>query len=190
MLCLPKRNCLESSVTAPFFPRCVSAHLRQSGLFFLLLCFSLSSVSAFSSIDQADKVLVIKNKRLLLLLQNGSVLRKYDICLGRNPRGHKTRQGDNKTPEGNYVLDSRNPKSTFHLSLHISYPGKTDMLNARHSKVSPGGGIMIHGFPDGITIDDLGPYRDWTKGCIAVSNTAMEEIWRLVPDGTPIEIIP
>src|SRR5208283_4142280 len=144
--------------------------------FFLLLCFFPYTASAFVFFAQADKVLVVKSKRLLLLLQNGSVLRKYEICLGRDPLGHKTRQGDNKTPEGNYVLDSRNPKSSFHLSLHISYPGKTDILTARHSNISPGGGIMIHGFPDGITIDDLGPYRDWTKGCIAVSNTAMEEI--------------
>ncbi|MBF0558068.1 MAG: L,D-transpeptidase family protein [Nitrospirae bacterium] len=155
-----------------------------------LLCFSLYAGSAFPSFVQADKVLVIKSKRLLLLLQNGSILRQYEICIGRNPVGHKTRQGDNKTPEGNYVLDSRNPKSRFHLSLHISYPDKADSINARQSGVSPGGSIMIHGFPKGITMDDLGPNRDWTKGCIAVSNSAIEEIWQLVPDKTPIEILP
>jgi murein L,D-transpeptidase YafK len=159
--------------------------------FFLMIFFFLYAGTTLASFAQADKVLVIKSKHLLLLLQNGSVLRKYDICLGRNPVGHKSRQGDYKTPEGNYVLDSRNSKSKFHLSLHISYPAKADILKARQSNVSPGGGIMIHGFPEeGIAIDDLGPYRDWTKGCIAVSNADMEEIWRLVPDGTPIEIVP
>jgi murein L,D-transpeptidase YafK len=157
---------------------------------FLLFCLILYAGGAFASFDQVDKVLVVKSKRLLMLLQNGSVLRKYEICLGRNPKGHKTRKGDYRTPEGTYILDSRNPKSSYHLSLHISYPSKEDSLKARRLGVSPGNGIMIHGFPQGITIDNLGPYRDWTKGCIAVSNTAIEEIWQLVPDGTPIEILP
>jgi murein L,D-transpeptidase YafK len=157
---------------------------------FLLFCLILYAGSTFASFTQADKVLVIKSKRVLLLLQNGSILRKYQICLGRNPKGRKTREGDYRTPEGTYMLDSRNPKSAFHLSLHISYPGKTDILKARGRGVSPGGDIMIHGFPEGITTDDLGGYRDWTKGCIAVSNNDIEEIWQLVPDGTTIEIVP
>ncbi len=157
---------------------------------FLLFCLLFFAGGAFASFTQADKVLVIKSKRVLLLLQNGSILREYQICLGRNPKGHKTRQGDYRTPEGTYILDSRNPKSIFHLSLHISYPSKTDCLKARRLGVSPGSSIMIHGLPEGTTIDDLGGYRDWTKGCIAVSNTAIEEIWQLVPDGTPIEIKP
>ena len=156
----------------------------------MLFCFVLYGGGAFASFPQADKVLVIKSKRVLMLLQNGSILREYQICLGRNPKGHKTRQGDYRTPEGTYILDFRNPRSTFHLSLHISYPGRADILNARCRGVSPGGDIMIHGFPQGITTDDLGGYRDWTKGCIAVSNNDIEEIWQLVPDGTPIEIRP
>ena len=164
---------------------------RECFLFFCLMCcLMLYGGGAFASFPHADKVLVIKSKRVLLLLQNGSILREYQICLGRNPKGRKTRQGDYRTPEGTYVLDSRNPKSSFHLSLHISYPSKTDSLEARRLGVSPGSSIMIHGLPDGITIDDIGGYQDWTKGCIAVSNSAIEEIWRLVPDGTPIEIKP
>jgi len=157
---------------------------------FLVCCLVLYAGGAFASLAQADKVLVIKSKRVLMLIQNGSILREYQICLGRNPKGRKTRQGDYRTPEGTYILDSRNPKSSFHLSLHISYPNKTDSLEARRLGVSPGNSIMIHGLPEGMTIDDLGGYGDWTKGCIAVSNTAIEEIWQLVPDGTPIEIIP
>ena len=157
---------------------------------FLLFCLLLYAGGVFASLTQADKVVVIKSKRVLLLLQNGSILREYQICLGRNPKGRKTRQGDYRTPEGTYILDSRNPKSSFHLSLHISYPSKEDSSKARRLGVSPGSDIMIHGFPEGMSIDDLGEYRDWTKGCIAVSNPAIEEIWPLVPDGTPIEIIP
>ncbi len=156
----------------------------------LLLCFMLYAGGAFGSFAHVDRVLVIKSKRVLLLLQNGHILRKYQICLGRNPKGRKTQQGDYKTPEGTYILDSRNPKSNFHLSLHISYPSKTDSSKARRLGVSPGSSIMIHGFPEGITVDDLGGYKDWTKGCIAVSNNDIEEIWQLVPDGTTIEIMP
>jgi murein L,D-transpeptidase YafK len=156
----------------------------------LLSCLILCAGTALASFDHVDKVLVVKNKRLLMLLQNGSVLREYKICLGKSPKGRKTRRGDYRTPEGTYILDSRNPKSNYHLSLHISYPSRTDRLKARHRGVSPGSDIMIHGFPEDISMDDLGPYRDWTKGCIAVSNSAIEEIWQLVPDGTPIEIVP
>ncbi len=156
----------------------------------LLFCLALYAGGAYASFPQADKVVVIKSRRVLLLLQNGSILREYQICLGRNPKGRKTKQGDYRTPEGTYILDSRNPKSSFHLSLHISYPSRTDTLKARRTGVSAGSDIMIHGLPEGMTIDDIGGYRDWTKGCIAVSNTAIEEIWQLVPDGTPIEILP
>ncbi len=157
---------------------------------FLLCCLVLYAGGVFASFTHADKVLVIKSKRVLLLLQNGSILREYQICLGRNPKGPKTRRGDYRTPEGTYILDSRNPNSSFHLSLHISYPSKTDILKARLRGLAPGSNVTIHGFPDGITIDDIGGYLDWTKGCIAVSNHDIEEIWQLVPDGTPIEIKP
>lgn len=125
-----------------------------------------------------------------MLLQNGSVVKKYKVCLGRHPVGQKTRAGDNRTPEGTYTLDRRNPKSKFHRSLHVSYPSQSDSLNARQLGVSPGKDIMIHGFPDGFSMDDLGAHPDWTKGCIAVANAAIEEIWQLVPNGTPIEILP
>lgn len=155
-----------------------------------MLCVILFAVNTFASFGQVDKVVVVKSRRILLLLQNGSVLKRYDICLGRRPKGRKIKKGDFRTPEGTYIIDSRNPNSSYHLSLHISYPSKADSLKARRLGVSPGSDIMLHGFPDGITIDDLGPIKDWTKGCIAVSNSAIEEIWQLVPDGTPIEILP
>jgi murein L,D-transpeptidase YafK len=158
--------------------------------YLLPCCIFLYYGSVQASFVQADKVVVIKSKHILMLLQNGSVVKTYTICLGRNPVGHKIKAGDNRTPEGNYTLDFRNTRSKFHMSLHISYPGREDIIRARQLGVSPGGHIMLHGFPAGVTMEDIGEHVDWTKGCIAVSNAAIEEIWRLVPDGTPIEILP
>jgi murein L,D-transpeptidase YafK len=136
---------------------------------------------------RADKILVLKSKRQLLLMSGRSVLKTYRISLGRNPDGAKTHRGDGRTPEGHYTINSRNQYSRFHLALHVSYPNSTDL--ARAGGMDPGGNIMIHGLPNG-----HGPrwqekqFTDWTAGCIAVSDQVIEQIWRLVPDGTPIEI--
>jgi murein L,D-transpeptidase YafK len=145
----------------------------------------------FSAVARADKVLVIKNKRMLLLLKDGEIFRTYKVALGKQPSGHKTMQGDRRTPEGKYVLDSRNPRSKYHLAIHISYPNASDVLSAQKRGVAPGGDIMIHGLPPGSgKVGELHSFLDWTDGCIAVTNTEMEEIWQLVADGTPIEIRP
>src|SRR5512139_1046321 len=98
---------------------------------------------------KVDKVLVFKSKRVLILLREGEILKTYRIALGRQPKGHKTRAGDNRTPEGSYILDSRNPNSNYHLSIRISYPNETDLQNAQRLGVSPGGDIMIHGLSNG-----------------------------------------
>jgi murein L,D-transpeptidase YafK len=139
----------------------------------------------------ADKVIVEKHARHMMLLSRGRVLKKYKISLGRNSKGPKVRAGDGKTPEGIYVIDSRNPRSRYHLSLHISYPNLSDSKRAKQLGVSPGGDIMIHGIRKGFGW--LGPLHrlvNWTKGCIAVTNKEIEEIWRAVPNGTQIEIRP
>lgn len=136
-------------------------------------------------IGQADRVLVDKSDRQLYLLREGEVIRSYPIGLGFTPDGHKRREGDGRTPEGDYVLDWRNPKSQFYLSIHISYPDRDDKARARERGVSPGGAIFIHG-----RHDPSARKRDWTWGCIAVSDAAMDEIWDAVPDGTPITIRP
>jgi len=139
----------------------------------------------------ADKVIVEKHARHMMLLSRGRVLKKYKISLGRNSKGPKVRAGDGKTPEGIYVIDSRNPRSRYHLSLHISYPNLSDIKRAKQLGVSPGGDIMIHGIRKGFGW--LGPLHrlvNWTKGCIAVTNKEIEEIWRAVPNGTQIEIRP
>lgn len=137
----------------------------------------------------ADKVVVLKGARNLMLLDEGKVLKTYSIVLGESPRGHKEREGDERTPEGLYKIDYRNSRSVAHLSLHISYPNDQDKARAKAKGVSPGGAIMIHGMLNGYGwIGPLHRLFDWTDGCIAVTNGEMDEIWRAVPNGTPIEI--
>ncbi len=155
----------------------------------ILFLFVLSSAGAFGT-GNADKVLIIKNERRLVLLSKGEMLKSYPVSLGRTP-GTKVRRGDGKTPEGRYLIDRRNPASRFYKALHISYPNPSDIRDAKAAGVPPGGQIMIHGLPK--DFEDLGSSHaclNWTRGCIAVSNAEMDEIWRLVPDGTPVEITP
>jgi murein L,D-transpeptidase YafK len=139
----------------------------------------------------ADRVVVKKAERRLLLQKNGQVLAEYPINLGRSPRGHKQQAGDSRTPEGIYLLDYRKPDSAFHLALHVSYPNSNDLANARRRGVDAGGSIMVHGLPNWFRgADGDFPFRDWTDGCIALSNRHMQLVYDLVPDYTPIEILP
>jgi tetratricopeptide (TPR) repeat protein len=141
--------------------------------------------------EPADKVLIEKRERRLKLLSRGEVIKIYKIALGGNPVGPKERRGDNKTPEGTYIIDSRNRDSGYHLSLHISYPNEKDKMRAKKLGVSPGGDIMIHGIKNGLAwIGDFHAEVDWTEGCIAVTDKEIEEIDRLVPNGTIVEIRP
>jgi tetratricopeptide (TPR) repeat protein len=141
--------------------------------------------------EPADKILIEKKERRLTLLSKGEVLKTYKIALGGNPNGPKERQGDNKTPEGAYVIDSRNRDSRYHLSLHISYPNGKDKKRAKELGVSPGGDIMIHGIKNGFSwAGDFHTDVDWTKGCIAVTDEEIEEINKLAPNGTIVEIRP
>jgi tetratricopeptide (TPR) repeat protein len=137
----------------------------------------------------ADRVLIEKKERRLSLFSKGEVIKTYKIALGGNPVGPKERQGDNKTPEGTYIIDSRNSNSGYHLSLHISYPNEKDKMRAKELGVSPGGDIMIHGIKNGLSwVGASHAEIDWTKGCIAVTDEEMEEIYELVPNGTVVEI--
>ncbi len=141
--------------------------------------------------EPADKVLIEKKERRLTLLTKGEVIKTYKIALGGNPVGPKERQGDNKTPVGTYIIDSRNSNSGYHLSLHISYPNEKDKMRAKEIGVFPGGDIMIHGIKNGFSsVGASHAEVDWTKGCIAVSNQEMEEIYKFVPNGTTVEIRP
>lgn len=139
----------------------------------------------------ADRIVIEKKARRLQLLANGEVLKTYRIALGGNPIGPKEREGDKKTPEGTYIIDARNKRSRYHRSLHISYPNEKDRKKAEELGVSPGGDIMIHGIKKGFSwVGDAHTEVDWTQGCIAVTDEEIEEISRLVPNGTIVEIRP
>lgn len=133
---------------------------------------------------EVTRIVVMKERRKMYLLHDGRSLKSYDIDLGFEPRGHKRRSGDGKTPEGTYLIDRRNPDSTFHLSLGISYPNARDVAVARGLGVDPGGDIFIHGESPLNTLRG----KDWTWGCIAVKNREMEEVYTMVRTGTPITI--
>lgn len=134
--------------------------------------------------QRADFILVDKSARRMQLLRGGKVLRSYSILLGDAPTGHKRQQGDERTPEGEYRISGRNANSRFHLSLRVSYPNAADRKQAHARGADPGGDIMIHGgTPPGYR-------RDWTDGCIAVTDREIEEVWSLVATGTPIRIDP
>jgi murein L,D-transpeptidase YafK len=140
-----------------------------------------------------DRVVVKKSERRLQLVSRGKVMREYRVALGGSPVGHKYREGDQRTPEGRYVLNWRNPKSNFYKAIHISYPSARDRQVSRQLGYSPGGMIMLHGMPTYIQSEGMRRQyasRDWTQGCIAVQDHEMDEIWRLVRDGTPIHIVP
>jgi murein L,D-transpeptidase YafK len=159
-----------------------------TGIFLLTI-----SLSAFGEMPRVtvDHLVVYKHERRLVLLSHGQELKSYQIALGGEPTGPKTRQGDHRTPEGVYVLDSRNPNSHFYKALHISYPSSKDIAAAKKLGVSPGGDIMLHGLPKKFAwLGKAHTLDDWTNGCIAVTNEEMDEIWKLVGLGTPIEIKP
>jgi len=139
----------------------------------------------------ADRIVIEKGARRLTLLRRGAVIAEYPVKLGLSPRGHKQFEGDFRTPEGVYHLSRRNPRSEFFLSVEVSYPNAADRARAKQDGVSPGGMIMIHGQPN---VPRKPPEyyanRDWTDGCIAVSNAAMVDIWQRTRIGVPIEIRP
>jgi murein L,D-transpeptidase YafK len=155
---------------------------------FSLQAFS-ADIPALSASTSADKVLVLKGERKLILLKGEQVLKTYTVALGSRPVGPKTTKGDRKTPEGNYVLDRHNPHSQYHKSIHISYPNAEDMARAKKLHLPTGGDLFIHGLPNDFDGPDQ-QYGDWTDGCIALTNADIEEIWQRIPDGTPIQIKP
>lgn len=140
---------------------------------------------------KADTILVEKGARRLTLLSGSRELKDYHIALGFSPIGPKGREGDGRTPEGIYSIDFHKPDSAFHRALHVSYPSAQDSARAAEAGVSPGGDIMIHGLPNGLgALGAASRSRDWTAGCIAVTDPEIDEIYSSVDDGTPIEILP
>lgn len=138
---------------------------------------------------QIDRILIEKSDRRLTIYRDGEALRTYRVALGFAPDGDKERQGDGKTPEGIFRIDRRNPESAYHLSLGLDYPHPDDRARAAAGGYSPGGDIFIHGQPNGFGAVGTLPY-DWTEGCIAVPDAVIEELWRITPIGTEVEIRP
>ncbi|WP_306341737.1 L,D-transpeptidase family protein [Thiohalocapsa halophila] len=194
--CSPQPFWAQPFWARPFWPKLGDGRITALALAAVIAMTALLGGCASPpepSVRFVDSVLVRKGERTLQLLHNGDVYREYKIALGDSPEGHKFQEGDERTPEGDYMLNWRNPNSSFHKSIHISYPNHRDRAFARAIGVDPGGMIMIHGRPNWLTSPAVAreyDNRDWTDGCIAVKNHEMDEIWRLVRDGTPIRILP
>ena len=141
--------------------------------------------------ERVDSILVVKSERRLYLLHAGQPLRSYPVALGLSPVGAKRQEFDFRTPEGHYVIDARQPNSHYFMALHVSYPNSDDREQAAQRHVSTGGDIMIHGLPN-VRSRPLSYYqtRDWTNGCIALSNEDLVEVWALVRQRVPVEIRP
>ena len=140
---------------------------------------------------EIDKLVVLKGERIMHAYSNGSVIRTYKISLGKNSVGHKQAEGDYRTPEGDYFINSRNDESGYHRNLGISYPNKADRDAAMKSNVSPGGDIKIHGLRNGLGfIGKFQRWNDWTAGCIAITDAEVDELADRVRLGTPITILP
>jgi murein L,D-transpeptidase YafK len=177
-----------------------SRRIRTALVLLLFVAAALAAVSIIKNRPHSvalaegtiiDRIVVQKSARKLSLFRKDREIKSYRIALGANPVGPKEQEGDMKTPEGFYTIDSRNPQSDYHLALHISYPETDDLKRATARGVSAGCDIMIHGMPNGHgPIGNMDHPKDWTAGCIAVTDQEIEELWRITPDGTPIEIRP
>lgn len=156
----------------------------------IALSFLLNASASYGE-QIADKVVVVKNVARLYLMRKENEIASFKVKFGSNPKGHKQQQGDGRTPEGTYILDYKNASSSFYKSIHISYPNANDRANARRLGVSPGGNIMIHGQPNGWgRFSPIIQLFNWTDGCIALSDSDMDRVWKAVEVGTPIEIKP
>lgn len=159
--------------------------------YLLLLVVVLISNVCIAKNKGVDYILVNKTEKKMYLLSNGYKVKEYNVVFGGNPIGHKEQEGDEKTPEGQYILDYKKVDSSFYKAIHISYPNDADVSNAKAKGINPGGAIMIHGQKNGLgRLSWLTQRVNWTNGCIAVTNMEMDEIWGIVKIGTPIEILP
>jgi murein L,D-transpeptidase YafK len=158
-------------------------------LYILLIVLFLTGCGLLQPSRKTDEIVVLKSERKLILLHDNDVYKMYEVGLGQDPDGHKVQEGDSRTPEGEYLIDRRNPNSKYYLSLGISYPDEDDIAFAEELGVDPGNHIMIHGVGDGRRKNYIN-HNDWTEGCIAVTNEEMHELWHLIDDGTPITIYP
>lgn len=163
--------------------------LERMRLIFAILLFLITYVAWADS--PITLVRVLKSDQKLQLLADGKLVQEFHVVLGGNPKGHKTQEGDKKTPEGLYVLDYKKTDSSFYKAIHISYPNAKDVATAKARGVNPGGQIMIHGQKNKLGWLSFFSQRfNWTNGCVALSNKNMDTVWTLVKVGTPVEILP
>ena len=156
-----------------------------------ILMLLLGSISSSAAERKVNKVMIVKSQNKMVLLSGSKKIKEYHVVFGANPNGHKQQEGDEKTPEGDYILDYKKSDSSYYKAIHISYPNKMDILTARNQGVNPGGMIMIHGQKNGLGW--LAPFTqnfNWTDGCVALTNSDMEEVWQLIKKGTKIVILP
>lgn len=163
--------------------------LRRIAAIALMLAAGVAQAESSLQLPEVDYIRVLKSARQMQLWSGDRLVRTIDgIQLGDDPVGHKQFQGDERTPEGRYLIDFGNPRSSYHLSLHISYPNAADQAFARSYGRSPGGDIFIHGQPNDWPAGRVP--GDWTDGCIALANAEIEALWEAVPDGVTIDILP
>lgn len=149
----------------------------------------LAAIVCTPSFATVDLIKVDKSKRRMYLVKENEIIREFRVALGKQPKGHKAQEGDQRTPEGLYYLDFILEDSQYYRSVHITYPNDQDIENARRHNLNPGGNIKIHGLKNGETKSaNYIQSFDWTDGCIALSNQEMDEFLQLVDVGTPIEI--
>lgn len=171
------------------FKRFLVLFVILTGAYILLLRPAYQPPPLAPLTERIDHILIEKAARRLTVYREGEALRSYNIALGFAPAGDKEVEGDGKTPEGYFTINRRNPESAYHLSLGIDYPQAHDITHAQTLGKSPGGDIFIHGQPNSL-LDAITLPGDWTAGCVAVSNAEIEELWRITPNGTPVEIRP
>lgn len=168
--------------------------MRKLGIIILVIITGLGIYYFFpekklDTSKKIDKILVLKSKRQLQVYSKGELIKTYKISLGRKPIGTKQFEDDDKTPEGQYIINDKNPNSGYHLNLGGSYPSASDIRFAKSKGKSPGGLIKIHGLKNGRGfIGKFHRFFDWTHGCIAVTNKEVEELYLNIKIGTPIEI--
>jgi L,D-transpeptidase catalytic domain len=192
----PLRVCSFAFLAKPSKPHCVSRKIILPCITICALALALYFYThdhwrALPAGTTIDRIIVEKAARKLSIFRDGKNLKTYRVALGRNPVGPKREEGDMRTPEGIYQIDSRNAQSSFHLALHISYPSDDDKARAAERGVSAGFDIMIHGIRNGLGwIGAFHRWKDWTVGCIALTDEEIEELWRVTPEGTTIEVRP
>ncbi|ABK48649.1 conserved hypothetical protein [Shewanella sp. ANA-3] len=175
---------LEEDMRVPLLTKTITVAMTLAALI-------SPQVLASSGIGKVDLVVITKSESNMALLRDGKILKQYRIAMGDLPTGHKLTEGDQRTPQGRYILDYKKSDSAYYKSIHISYPNEEDKLRAKALGIRPGGMIMIHGQnPRSPLTPEQAQQYNWTDGCIAITNAEMDEVWKAVDEGTPIEIWP